>query len=524
MTSSLTQRIAGRVRAVAVWLGDALNPIAVKELRQAVNARYVSGLLLVFLFGQLITLAVIVLDRGEWDETELLGRRAFTILYGILIGGSMLAGPVYIAMRRTVELYASDTDLTGITPIRPATVVWGRVSSALALVGLIFGATAPFLIFTYMLRGVDLSIILLLLVGGFIGTAVVTQIVVFLVSVRLPAPKLFTPFVQLVSIGAAFLGAFGMISVAIEYVSWGIARYDLTTGQFVAIVSAIVVLGLLAFGFFFVLSLAVSLHRTANRALPVRAYMTAMWPISLGAMAAWSLILEQPGPVHTWMIVWCLLLIVGLAVAVSERDVLAPRIVRTIPRGRWRRRFAFLLYSGSAGGVVWCSLMLGVTLAFGALWGKDPWTAVRFGSVHRGGYYDLPPSPISSIVGCVLFFHAYMMTGALVRRWWFSTVRHQFTWVFGLGVGAAAFVVGAFAYAFILTEYKRSIEFVTAQYMTPLILSAWHGEVRDIGYTCAVVWAAVVSVGAVPWLADRMRSFRRLDLARRVDLGHVVYE
>jgi hypothetical protein len=524
MSTSVVQRIAGRVRAAAARLDDRLNPIAVRELRQAVRARYVSSLLLVFLFGQVITLAVIVLGRGAWNPTESLGQRAFVILYGILIGGSMLCGPVYVAVRHAVESFASDTDLTTVMPLRAATVVWGRVSTALALVALMFGASAPFLLFTYMLRGVDLSVILALLVGGFVGTAVVAQIVVFLTSVPAPFPVLFRPLLSLVSFGVSFLAAFGIIAVADSLALYGASLPGITPGQWWLAASAMLLLGLLSFGFFFVLSLGVSLHRTANRALPVRGYMTVTWPITLAVFVAWSLVLNRPGPVRAWMAVWCGLLVIGLGVAVSERDALRPRLARMIPTGRWRRCFAFLLYSGAAGGVVWCSLMMGLTLSVGALWGKDPWLSARFGSVARGGYYDLPPSPVSIVVGCVLFFHAYLMSGALARRWWFSKVPQQFTWAFGIGAAAAGLIVGMLAYAFILGHYQYPIEFATTQYLTPIIFTAWKEGVRATGITCAVVWAAAASIGAVPWLSSRMREFRRLDLARRVELGRVVYE
>jgi hypothetical protein len=43
---------------------DWCNPIAVKELRQAVQSKFVAGLLILFLVGQLVTMSVVVLTQS----------------------------------------------------------------------------------------------------------------------------------------------------------------------------------------------------------------------------------------------------------------------------------------------------------------------------------------------------------------------------------------------------------------------------------------------------------------------------
>src|SRR5208283_4355654 len=64
--------------------------------------------------------------------------------------------PFYTGMRLSLERNDSDMDLLYVTTIRPGAIIRGKYLASLALTLLIFSACMPFIVFTYLLRGVDL--------------------------------------------------------------------------------------------------------------------------------------------------------------------------------------------------------------------------------------------------------------------------------------------------------------------------------------------------------------------------------
>src|SRR5262245_50237735 len=103
-------------------LDDMLNPIAVKELRQAVKSRIVISALLLFL---LIQLSILLLslwfgDRQTGESINLhAGREIFQILQGFLLGTCMLLVPAYAGVRLAAEHSDTNVDLLFISTLRP---------------------------------------------------------------------------------------------------------------------------------------------------------------------------------------------------------------------------------------------------------------------------------------------------------------------------------------------------------------------------------------------------------------------
>ncbi len=91
---------------------DWLNPIVVKELRQAVKSRVVMAALMLFLLLQLGILLVFLL-RSEYARLQTAdlnaGREVFLTLQGILLGTCMLLIPSYAGVRLAAE--HSDTNV-----------------------------------------------------------------------------------------------------------------------------------------------------------------------------------------------------------------------------------------------------------------------------------------------------------------------------------------------------------------------------------------------------------------------------
>jgi hypothetical protein len=337
-------------------LDDRINPIAVKELRQAVQAKYISGVLLLFLVGQLVIMATYVLGRSS--ELALnAGREVFAVLFPVLAVACLLFVPSYCGSRLTAERSRTNGDLVFLTTLSPWSIVWGKLLTGLAIAMLIYSACMPFLVFTYLLRGVDLPSIFALLVIGFLGTAVAIQIAVFVGCVPANRPARLA------------LGIFTLLFILwilAPLASWVVfqvaSRSGYSSGQFWGPLLVALVFGLGVLGHFFVWTVALLSPRWSNRVLPVRIFMFGNWLVTgIGALV-WQL-LDPGAPIlATWAVLGTLVASLALLIAVSERDERGARVARTIPRGGWRLVLAFFFYSGAAGGVALASVMLCTSL------------------------------------------------------------------------------------------------------------------------------------------------------------------
>ena len=134
--------------AILDRLDDQLNPIVVKELRQAVKSRMVVGILGLFLGLQLLLLGFYLLSGEMRSQSQVIdwsaGYEVFRIQQGILLFTIMIAVPAYACIRLANERTDQNVDLMFISTLRPASIVWGKFFAAVVLGLLVFSACAPF--------------------------------------------------------------------------------------------------------------------------------------------------------------------------------------------------------------------------------------------------------------------------------------------------------------------------------------------------------------------------------------------
>src|ERR1700744_5019979 len=96
----------------AQWREWELNPIVVKELRQAVRSWGITGLLLLFLIVLFITSVVFLLTQSfEVNDNQQLGGMLFPAFLIILAAASVLFIPLYLGLRVAGERQESNRDL-----------------------------------------------------------------------------------------------------------------------------------------------------------------------------------------------------------------------------------------------------------------------------------------------------------------------------------------------------------------------------------------------------------------------------
>ena len=388
-------------------LDDRTNPIVVKELRQAVTGRFLMAVLLVFLIVQLFTLGVFLLStEGVGDDMDG-GRTVFLWLRALMLGTCLLFVPAYTAIRLTGERSNTNVDLLFVTTLPSRAIVWGKFLSAMVVVIMVYSACTPFLSLTYLLRGIDLPTIFILLGMDLMVVAACVMLALFLACI--PANRALRSLLWLGGLGA-LLAAYS----AVTSWGWNVVTFGLggTIGSADFWIGVAMLVGEFAagMGLLYLVSVAIISPPSANRALPVRLYMTILWLAIAAAAFGATVYYGTHAPVAGWVFQATPILLLAVLITISERDDWGPRIARSIPKNRLLRPFAFLLYSGNAGGSLWAVLMLALTLGGAWFWAEQGlYASSGFGT---GALFDV----LDIFIPLSLYVVAYGLTALLIRR------------------------------------------------------------------------------------------------------------
>ena len=478
-------------------INDRLNPIVVKELRQAVQGKFLIVVLICFLCLQLLTVGLSLTDEAV-TESFSAGLNVFRVLLGILLGTCLLFVPAYTGIRLASERADANVDLLFITTLRPQSIIWGKFFAGVVLTILLYSACMPFMTFTYLLRGVDLPSVFILLAFDFIVVAVSIQCGILIGCI--PANRIFkvilgvgwlvVTVVVFATLLAAMFAPGGLLDSGMgsQLDSWTFWRGAL--GVLVGGGSFIGLLGLL--------SIALISPLSANRALPVRIFASSIWALTGAGVAIWSIGVNNLTPIMVWAILHILLHSIGLFIAVSERESLGQRVRRTIPR-RWLLRSpAFLFYSGDASGVTWSSLMIILTLLFIGMW------LIIFPQMQTEDNTEA----IGALACLGLYAFSYALGASLIRRRFLANrVTGAYTWVIALILLGITTTIIPVALFFLSGDWNK--EWLVASPFGPFLFSDTKGFVSN-SIAIASVCAIFVGVLSLPWFVRRIDDFRPL--------------
>jgi len=419
-------------------LDNLLNPIVVKELRQAVKSRIVMSALMLFLVIQLSILLLNLSfgDRQTGNAINLhAGREIFQILQGILLGTCMLLIPTYAGVRLAAEHSDTNVDLLFISTLRPRGIIAGKLQASVVLILLIFSACAPFMTFTYLLRGIDIPTILLVLVLDFLVVLLSTQAAIFLGAV--PANTGLKLLLGLTGLGllVSFFGS--TMGFSIEMLDLGLgSRLDSVEFWLIAGAAAIVILATI--GLMFTWSVAIVSPPSANRALPVRLYLLGFWLVTGAVAAVLARYFHIPFPLYIWQSAIIALLCAQFLVAINERQQWGLRVRRTLPRSRWLRGPLFLLYSGSAGGILLLVLLAALTIALPS-YALEYWSAAFLPAFGRFAAETNRRQTLALVLIALYTFDYCMLAVWLRNVLLYERIKAANTWVLALILWALGF-------------------------------------------------------------------------------------
>lgn len=484
-------------------IDDWMNPIAVKELRQAVRGKFVMVALILSLLGQLVTVAVISISTALESNVMSGGTTAFTALFTVVFTAGVFLVPMYAGFRMAAERADTNPDLLFITTIRPRTIVLGKVTAVSALVILLFSSALPFLMFSYVLRGIDF-----VSMGVLIALAIVVVISHAITALFIGALPTSRPFKILLGLGF-FLGTIGVyapvLAFASEVLRMGMGvmagRTQFWTGFLSFIISMLVMDAVLL-----VLTTAMITPAAANRALPIRIMLFTTWLLSFGAALWASHAANHAGVLQVWSVFQVVLITIVLLSATSERESWGPRVARTIPENPFKRAVAFLFYSGGAGGTVWAIVMYTLTIA-------------AYVTTVELSVFTNPREPLNIVqplIDGALAMIGYAMTAVLLRRKVLRRVPPGRTWGLVLALFIVLTVLPPIA---ILTRDAETSDWGTYVHITtmanPFPTMMREESLRNSRTIVLGLWAFLSMLGNAPWFASQVRGFRRHVVRRR---------
>jgi hypothetical protein len=493
-------------------LDDLINPIVVKELRQAVQSRLVVSALMLLLVLQMGLLGVFLVAQSVESANRGIdfhaGARIFTGVQIILLAISMLLIPAYAGGRLAAERSDTNVDLLFISSLKPRSIIWGKFVAAVVLSMLIASTCAPFMTFTYLLRGIDIPTILIVLGLDLLAVLTGTQLAIFLAAAH--GNRAVKGVLGLAGAGA-LMAVFGYTLAGTMALIESPGRLPLESREFWAVAGTLVALVLCAMGLLFTWSVALVSPPSANRALASRLFLVAVWLVTGGITFAWAWNYREGIPVLVWMVGMVVLFCLQLAIAINERDHWGPRVARTIPRRWWLRPPAFLFYSGAAGGVLLAMLMIGLTVA-AAEFATEAWRD-RF--PLRGPKAGETVLEVAVVIA--LFTFCYGLSGVLVRGLLRDRVRPVYTWLVSLvllGLGSALPALAAYFWYHDRNYLPReSIEWWLLPNPILAVVEVVSGRNWGTNFDTACLWftgswAVLVALLCLPWFLRQVDRFR----------------
>ena len=442
--TSLTDR-------VAEWgdkVSDRLNPILVKETRQALKSRQFSITFMLLLVVAWLISAAGAMWAGPAIEFGSAGRAFFVYYYFVLAFAIFLIVP-FSAFRSMLNERDHNTyELLSISTLSPGQIVRGKLGSSIVQILIYYSAIAPFIAFTSLLQGFDLPLVTFMLTGAFLWATCTSMIAIMLSTLsRNRQWQAFNTIGMLVLLvwqmfGAMALGP-AMMTEPIPFESeefwWGVGC-TLT--------------GVLTY---FLLFQQISISRLTfesdNRSSGIRIICTAQFVLAwLGVVAialnfGWTYVEDEAyGSLVIISAIHCF--IVGLF-ASTETDFLSRRIRRNMPKSPIVRLLIAPFMPGGGRGFFYLLGHLAVVVFISRF---DVWGPML-------GYTGITWEPWLVYWGVALpcYIAAYIGFGSAVGRWGRKItpeIRPAHARVLVLLMGAMAMIAPYLPYAFGLVEYR----------------------------------------------------------------------
>ena len=356
-------------RLVAAWepieralvrIGDWLNPILVKETRQALKSfQFTITFVLVLVACWIVTIGVVA-AIGPSIFYSASGGTLLWWYHAVLTIPLVVVVP-YAAFRSLAAERDDNTyDLLSITTLTPRQIIIGKLGSSIVQMGVYFSAITPCLAFTYLLRGVDVPTIVVMLVYTFFGSLGLSMIGILLAT--LSEQKFAQVFV---SVG--FVAALILILIGVLWSTGDIIRYSYSfigDESFWIFTLALSTLYATTFALAFFASAGMITFTSENRSTPLRICMLLQQAAWVGWMGyLWIRTDFEPGVLLGMATVAGIYWYVMGTLLTAERPEMSRRVMRHLPSTVLGRAYLTWLNPGPGTGYMFVIANITATVA-----------------------------------------------------------------------------------------------------------------------------------------------------------------
>ncbi|MBN1851773.1 MAG: hypothetical protein JW829_03585 [Pirellulales bacterium] len=354
------QMVWEHIEAWLARMGDRLNPILVKETRQAIKSRQFTLTFVLVLAAVWITTFAGIAIMGPSIYYSASGPGMFWAYYWILAFPLAVVVPYGAYRSLAAEREDNTYELLSISTLTPRQIIWGKLASAFVQLLVYLSAVAPCLAFTYLLRGMDILSIALLLaytVLGSMGLSVIGLLLATATKERYGQVLLSVLFV--LALFGVFIGA---VQLAYFFIEEG--YQILGDFEFWIVNLAILTAYGTTFGIVFLAATAQITFTSDNRSTPLRIAMLIQMACFIGWMAYACFYVVQEStrrgnriaPVEeivlTASIVCGVYWFIMGTMMTAESPVLSRRVQRGLPRSYLGRLFLTWFNPGPGTGYV----------------------------------------------------------------------------------------------------------------------------------------------------------------------------
>lgn len=369
--------------------GDTVNPILVKETRQALKSRQFVATFSLLLFASLVW--TIVGSLQQMPQIYYLPSATNLVIgYYFLLAVPMLL-VVPMAAYRSLEGEVDDgtLELLSITSLSPLQIVWGKLSSAALQMLLYFIVLVPCLAYAYTLRGVELSTLVTLLVGLMLAGLFLTSLALALSPVS--PGRMGQSVLMLIMLAILLVAEYWLAQLAVSLIRFNPIG-DLSVRQYAALLLAVVLL-LVSLGWLFLVAAAAKLTPISeNRSTAIRISAWGHTMVVMLIAATYYFYSQSLGKIETGIIAVTMAAIYLIlfwiptgAMMSSESSVLTARVRRGLPATFVGRALGTWLTPGPATGLTFATAVLVSAIAglyLLLIWGSGNYTPQQSDTVE----------------------------------------------------------------------------------------------------------------------------------------------
>lgn len=357
---------------VEIWLervGEYLNPILVKEARQALKSKQF-----------VITFTLVLVCGWGWSllGVAAIGQDVFYAPSGpyMLIGYFwVLAFPLilivpFAAFRSLASEREDGTyELLSITTLWPRQIVGGKLGSSLLQMIVYLSALAPCIAFTYLLRGIDIISILLFVVYVFVASLMLSMVGLLVATVsKAKAWQIVLSVIMILMLAVIYAWGSGLVTM------WLVEGEVMPIDQSYFWVAHLAMLT--AVVSFFVLLYVAAASRISfasdNRSTRLRIVMLVQQTLLTGWCMYYALSYRDEAEeiFNTLFILSALYWIATGSLMCGENPQLSQRVKRTLPQSLFARSLLTWLNPGPGTGYIFaiCNLLSVLVLGLVVAW------------------------------------------------------------------------------------------------------------------------------------------------------------